>query len=460
MLKKLLSAAALSLTLVGTALAQVYPAPQVTVVNPNDLFQDIPNGIASAGSQYASASLLGGYFGSWGAESSVNFLIGGDATTNLWQRGTSGTAGTGATVLYPSADRWFAWQALAGSTGFTLTQVNSGAALPTGTGDAIEMKLSNSVTGTAQICMGQEITGINSIYLAGHTVELDFNAYAAAKWTASQINAYIIYGTHAFPADEGSADMAFGLNANSASSSTWTGQTVATSGAFPMAISTLYRGVAVATLPSTATEIGVALCWTPNGTSSGSGGTDGVAFSNIELRRAGYLSALANSTTAYAISANNTIQAVVNGVTQNYLIPPFAWRPAEVEAALQYAYYYQINEGGTAGTTSGLTGYYAAATTCFANLILPTAMRAAPTIQNSAITTSTFAVSSAGTTNEAAAALAGSGNSGLVIPTGGTSQTPHTVVTLSFITASKVQYNACTVVSAAGGGNFGVTAEE
>ena len=184
---------------------------------PADLFQDVVNGQPQPGNIYANAALMQATFGGYGD----SFLIGGDPGSNLFQRSVAGaavTGGTGSTVVY-TADRWFNWQALAGSTANASIKATTAATLGPGATASMLFKLANSQTGTAQVCTGQVISNQNSAPLAGHTVELDFNAYAGATWTASQINAYIITGTDA--SDTGSSAMAFGLNANSVTSTAW-----------------------------------------------------------------------------------------------------------------------------------------------------------------------------------------------------------------------------------------------
>ena len=170
----------------GVALAQPIPVPQVQSVGPNDLFQDVVGGVPQPGNAYASGALLTASFGGYGD----NFLIGGDPGVNLWQRGTpSGTLSYTAAPVY-TADRWFAWSSLTGTT-FTVAQVTTAAALPTGVQDAMQVKMSNSQTGTGQVCVGQVIASASAYKLAGHTVEFDFNTYAGATFnlSASAINA-------------------------------------------------------------------------------------------------------------------------------------------------------------------------------------------------------------------------------------------------------------------------------
>ena len=452
--RALILAAAFAACAAGMALAQLQPnyTPQVQTVNNADLFQDVVNGAPFPQAVYASGALLSGVYAQAGQ--SDNYLIGGDAGQNLWQRGTTSAGGTITNTSLPyTADRWVGWSSLTGTT-FTVNQVTTAAALPTGTLDALQVKLSNSQTGTGQVCIAQEIASQNAVYLAGHTVELDFSAYAGATWTASALNAYIIYGTST---DEGTSKLAYALNAGGGGSSTWTGQTNATTGAFPLSVSTLTRAAAIATLPSTATEVAVALCFTPSGTSSGAGGTDYVSYSNIELRKADYLAAFANSTTAYTVNTSSTnpsqsyITATINNAVQNGAIPAFSRRLAAVEAALQYQYYWQINE--PAASKAVGNGNYQTSTICDVQIPTPVPMRIAPTLTIGGTTESatTWAVMIASTTPVVLAST-------YLIQDAVIGNTPN-MIAVQGTTASKTAGQGCTLVGAGGGANIQASAE-
>src|SRR5580692_1144988 len=94
MKKTLFAAGLLALGLGGTLVAQTILIPQVQSIGPNDLFQDVVNGAPQAGNFYAPAAMLGNYSASLGGNNPENILIGGDATTNLFQRGTTGSSVT------------------------------------------------------------------------------------------------------------------------------------------------------------------------------------------------------------------------------------------------------------------------------------------------------------------------------------------------------------------------------
>src|SRR5437879_5345327 len=117
-LRLLAAAAALFVSFAPAAVDPAVAAPpQVNAVGPTDLFQDIVGGNAQVGNVYASALQLAGFDGS--LPSRGNVLIGGDATTNLWQRNTTGSSVT-TTITYGGPDRWAYWSGT--STAITLTK--------------------------------------------------------------------------------------------------------------------------------------------------------------------------------------------------------------------------------------------------------------------------------------------------------------------------------------------------
>ena len=477
----LLATAAPAFAQYNAAYGPVAP-PQVQAVGPFDVFQDIVGGnVGLSQNAYASQALLSGYFAQ-GAQAD-NFLIGGDFGQNLWQRGTTGPGGTITYNANPpyTADRWFAWSSLASST-FTVNQVTTAAALPAGTADALQVKIANSVTGKGQMCVAQEIPANASNYLAGHTVELDFSTYPGATFTGATVNAYISYGTDS-GGDNGSNNYAYALNAAGSGTTAWTGFANASVGAYTPTVSTLQKWAVVGNIPTTATEVAVALCFTPSGTSSGTGGTDYIDYSQVQLRKADHLAPFANAATAYAVTASGVNPAVgyitlppvtstvgtalvIQQPTQQGVIPAFTRRQQTLEQLLQYAFYYQWNDLTTAGLPIGPAGYYNTTTACQIQFPLPAPLYKAPTIVNSAITASTFTVAQSGGTPAAGAALAGTGNSGLILTVGSNtnavsgSATNFAGVNLSFITAAKTQYAACQLLSTnVSTASFGVASE-
>lgn len=300
---------------------------------------------------------------------STNFLIGGDAGTNLWQRGTTGSSVT-TTETFGGPDRWAYWSGA--STAMTVSQSNTAAALPASYQQTFRMQRTASQTGVVQMCMAQEIESINAFALQGQTVELDFHAYTGANFSAAnvQMTAYIVYGT---VADEGMQKLAFGLNGGGGGASAWTGQTNATAAVINLgAVSTLGRYAAVATIPTTAKEVGVALCFTPVGTA---GTTDALYFSGIQLRRAPQLAGGGNNPNYVSASVGYSCDNTANAALQ---CAAFERRSAETEALLQYRYYYQITETSTL-YARGLCRSRST-TTCSWDIKYPVPMRVAPTV--------------------------------------------------------------------------------
>lgn len=422
-----LAIAALLTLGMGTALAQTNPPPQVTKINPGDLFQDIVNGSAQANNQYASATTLAGFGISQATK--LNVLVGGDAGTNLFQRGTAGASQT-TTIAYGGPDRWAYWSGA--STAMTVSRDTTAADLPSQAYQAaFKMARTSGQTGVIPLCMTQEVETQNSIMFQGSTAELDFYATAGANFSAANgaLTAYIVTGTGT---DEGVSKLAFAFNAGGGGSSTWAGQAntvadVATITTQPT------RFAAVGVIPTTATEIAVIFCYTPVGTA---GTNDYVALSGIQLSRNAALTSVAAATTATDCSTINCSS--------------YDRRSIGAETDLQQRYTYSINEAAiTAGSIAAGGGTaLGTTTTCSLNIPFPVTMRIAPTYTN-ALTASTFKVVSA---SQAATILATPFSATL----GANSVNSASInITTTGMTAK----DSCELVSAAGTGQMLWSAE-
>lgn len=347
-------AVAALLSMTGLALAQAVTT--LPSINSNDAFQDIVRGVPTAQSQYVSALQIAGYGDSLPAK--ANALIGGDATTNLFQRGTTGASQT-TTIAYGGPDRWAYWSGT--NTAMTVSQDTTAADLPaSGYKAAFKMARTSGQTGVVQMCMAQEVESVNSYQFQGSTAELDFHAVAGANFSAasSNVTAYIVTGTGT---DEGVSKLAFAFNAGGGGSSTWAGQANATAAVIP--ISTVAgRYAAVATIPATATEVAVILCYTPVGTA---GTNDYVAFSGIQLVRNASLAGSVNATAGYSCDTG-----VINCTS-------FWRRPQGDETLLQQRYYYELDESAAIYIVAPCAAVDTTHTNCI--IQLPATMRAAPT---------------------------------------------------------------------------------
>ena len=273
-MKRYLGAFALTLLAAG-AFAQV--APQVQSIGSNDLFQDIVGGSPVMGNIYANQALVGNIGYAQGGALLGNALVGGDFGQNLFQRGTSVVLASPAAEAYQSADRWAVW----GGTNTPVTtsqQTGSTDVVPGSTASFRVNKASGA--GVVPVCIAQEVESVNSTQFAGQTAEFSFSAKAGSTFSAaaSNVNVYITYGTST---DEGMQKLAYTVNAGGGGSTAWTGGVNAASGVSAVLNSGGFNRYAVgANIPATATELGVAICYTPVGTGSS---TDWFEIANAQL---------------------------------------------------------------------------------------------------------------------------------------------------------------------------------
>lgn len=367
---KLVGATALSLILVaGAALAAglytnglpVAGGTQYPTTIPLTGIETIPvDTNLTAGQNPASMAVttlqLSGY--ARGLAGGGNALIGGDATSNLWQRATTGSSVT-TTLTYGGPDRWFYWSGT--NTAMTVSRTSTAADLPSGYQYAFKMARTSGQTGVVQMCMGQVVEGANAYQFQGQTAELSFNAYTGANFSAASSNmtAYIVTGTGSA---ESASTMAFALNAGGGGSSTWTGQANATAAVISLgAVSTAGRYGAVATIPATATEIAVVLCYTPVGTASTN---DYVAFDGIQLLRNPALAAYVSSTVGYA--------------STSIPLSSYSRRNMADETQAQQRYFQKIAESAAVTPIAPCAAIDTTHTNCY--LTFPTTMRTVPTM--------------------------------------------------------------------------------
>lgn len=420
-------AVAALISLTGLAAAQTVPL--LPTVGGSDAFQDIVGGVPTAQSQYVTGLTLSGYMGSLAQKG--NFLIGGDATTNLFQRGTTGASVT-TTLTYGGPDRFAYWSGT--NTAMTVSRDSTAGDLPaTNYQYAFKMARTAAQTGVVQMCMAQEIESVNVYGFQGQTAELDFHATAGANFSsaASALTAYIVTGTGT---DQGLSTMAFAFNGGGGGSSTWTGQ--ATTVADVATIGTTNdRYAAVGVIPAATTEIAVIFCYTPVGTA---GANDYVALSGIQLTRNGALASVAPQAVAISCTAG-TIQC-----------SSYDRRLQATETSLQQRYFQAVTEP-AASISVGPSGQGASTTTCVLSIPLPVTMRVAPTYASggTALSASTWTVThvvsnTALSTPFLAATASGS--------------TPN-VLDITATTTGLTAGQTCTLTGAAGGNIIQASAE-
>lgn len=390
---------------------------------------NLPNGLNPATETITVNALRAAVVGTAGMTGLRNAIVGGDFGQNLWGRGTSVGSIT-STYLY-TANNFFAWSGA--STTASVAQDSTAAEKPATY--QLAAKVSRTGTGVIQTCFAQAIESSNVYRFAGRTAELDFNAYSGAGFSAanSALQVYIVYGTGT---DEGAQKMAWGLNGGGGGSSGWTGMVntmnaAALGGANPttatvnIGTATLGRYVAVASIPSTATELGVALCWKPVGASPSN---DYVAFSGIQL-------AINDNLASYA----GTVQSTASGIQAS----AFEHRPIALETAIEQRYFQTIAEP-AASISVAPSGQGASTTTCVLSIPLPVTMRVAPTFAagGTALSTSTWTVTHVVTNTALATPF-------LAATTGGSTPTELnlTATVASGLTAGQT----CTLTGATGG---------
>jgi hypothetical protein len=358
MKKSYLLGAGLALAFAGAVVAQTISVPQVTSLGSSDLIQIIPGGQPSAQSLYASSTLFGNYGQTLAGNNPENALIGGDATTNLWQRATTGSSVT-TTITYGGPDRWAYWSGT--NTAMTVSRVSTSGELPATYQYGFKMARTAAQTGIVQMCMIQEVESVNSYAFAGQTAEVDFHAFTGATFSAASQNmkVVLISGTGA---DEGVSKAAFNYNAGGGGSSTWAGQVNTEVTVNLQAVSTLGRYTAAIPVPAGATELAVALCFTPVGTA---GASDYITFSGIQLTRNSALTSAAGTAGA-ALPPNDTRAKA------------FARRSQAQEAVLQQRYYYSITETAAIAPIAPCAAVDTTHTNCL--ITTPVTMRIAPTL--------------------------------------------------------------------------------
>lgn len=322
-------------------------------------------------SEAITTAALAAYIG--GANTSGNLLIGGDATSNLFQRATSGASVT-TTLTYGGPDRWAYWSGT--NTAMTVSQDTTAADLSAGFPVAFKMARTSGQTGVVQMCMAQEIETalVKTAGLAGSTVELTWNAVPGANYspTAGNMTAAIVTGTGTDQGLAGTSSMAFAFNAGGGGSGTWTGQASATVAVVP--ITGGGRFAAVASIPSTATEVAVVLCMTPVGTA---GTNDYVALSGIQLKKNPNLVAKVSTTVGY------------NCATAGIQCSNFERRLHPFEVQLQQRYFYKITEGAAITQRAPCAAIDTTHTNCF--FVTPVSMRIAPVFSGDGGFTAGFA---------------------------------------------------------------------
>lgn len=292
-----------------------------------------------------------------------NAIVGGDFNTNLWQRGTTFTALTPTTAAY-SADRWFTYSS--GNT-VTITKQTGASDISLSDGVTATMRVSRpSGTDVTPICVGQVIPAKDAARFLGRNAVFSF--YAMAPTTFSPTNdaidvsiAYVTVADSATPntvTDSFAKSTSTGYTAVVTKANAGATNTSIASGVANISLNASFARYYVSgTIPTTATSVGVKICFTPAASTGAS--TDWFEFGNAQLE---------------AAPATITATNVIGGLSPS----GFGRRQLALETVLQQSFSYGLIEA------TGL--FYSNPVTCVstANAQIPVAfpvqMRIAPTV--------------------------------------------------------------------------------
>jgi hypothetical protein len=320
----------------------------------------------------------------------VNRLVGGDFTTNLWQRGTTPLSAASPTTAAMAADRWWAISASNVVTITKQTPASTAADYLGNVGFYSVMRVARpSGTPSGATCVGQTLDQQAAAPLIGNNAVLSFRAYAPTTFSATnqQITVTIAYFTAADAAVGQTAVGQAGVNSKtfalSASGQTGgiTGYVAATAGTSPGTTGTLASGVETIALTQTptlysvyapipsanaagtaVTAVGIAFCATPTATSTVS--TDYFELASVQLQS--MPSAAANNLPAGLISPTG-----------------FERKAAVIEAANELYYSYVITEGAL-GPSRSICHFTTANSAMQCPIVFPIVMRKAPAVSYTA----------------------------------------------------------------------------
>lgn len=251
---------------------------------------------------------------------------------NVAQRGTTTVTGITTTATYLQ-DRWAVTAGT--STSSAIGNSTSSPTLPTGFSNAVSVQRTAAQTGVVNVCLVQEIPTADIIPLQGQPVTLSFYAAAGANFSAAS-SALVGQVTTGTGTDEGLATWLTGLT-GAASAIPTANKTVT--------LTTSYQRFAVTgTIPATATEAVVNLCFTPVGTA---GTTDAFFATGVQLER--------------------------GTVATNYDL-----KSPALELAKAQRYFYQITEGAAIGAVANC--HNSSVTLAICLLQFPVTMRTVPTM--------------------------------------------------------------------------------
>ena len=255
------------------AINYLAPAPYGSFVTSTGSFQADANGlIANVGPGAQAVDLLKEGCVPLAFNPFANFrnlIDGGDFSINPFQRNVPGLASGGVIATPVSttptyfADRFFAVGAA--STAILMAAVADGSVA--GFNQSLKLSRQSGAVSTATIFLGQVLETLDSLRLQNQSVTLSFWARAGVNYSGGALGVQIVSGT--------------GTNQSAAtlSASTWTSEVNVVS-AQQTLNTNMSRYQFSGVVPSTATQVGVLLSFTPSGTA---GVDDSVYLNGVQL---------------------------------------------------------------------------------------------------------------------------------------------------------------------------------
>lgn len=250
---------------------------------------------------------------------------------NVAQRGTASVGSITTTAKYAD-DRW----AVASGTSTTAQTINITTGLPAAFTNGMSVQRTSAQTGLVKTCILQEVPTLDVTPLAGQPITLSFWASAGANFSAAS-SALVAQVTTGTGSDEGLGTWLTGLTGAASAIPTANATVTLTTG--------MQRFAVTGTIPATATEAVVNICFTPVGTA---GTSDLFNITGVQLQQG-------------TVASN------------------FEWVPAGIEFSKLLRYFWQIADPAATVEIPSSCFVTAANTTVKCGVYLPVPMRAAPT---------------------------------------------------------------------------------
>lgn len=335
-----------------------------------------------------------------------NRIIGGDFSTNLWQRGTTFTA-ISPTAAQMTADRWWIYSASNVMTVTKSTPANTAADYIGNLGITSWMRVARpSGTPSGASCVGQTLDAATAAPLIGKNAVFSFYGYAPTTFSAAGYDVVVTIAD--FTAADAAGTQATigyaGANSSTFALGTTTGYTalqpilgagtpgtVSTTAATIPLSTTPARYVVAASIPAAnaagtaITSVGVQVCATPTATTTVSTDYFEMAADQLEAKPSTVTPQFPNG----VISASG-----------------FETRITTLEASYELAYSYVINESASIVNYRGICGM-STSSIANCNIQFPVPMRITPAMkytagfEASATTASTSATACTGLTTSA-----------------------------------------------------------